>query len=188
MKILLFIVLIGWLAGPVAGQKPPAPPFDKLTHRVSYSAVVPLAGVSQPELLARAQAWAGAITAANQPPVISREADTELLIVTGSQLFDEHDKMPPTTVLLQYTAKIWLRAGRYRYELTDFIFVYPASGRYPVTRIPAEDYYNGRVMPIGESGAARHDMLHQRFAAATADLVASLQKGMSKQKVEIKAK
>jgi hypothetical protein len=181
MKALLTILLIGCLAGSSWGQgrgtTPAAVPIDGTTHRILYTAVVPVAGVSRADLLARAQAWAKGKATSDKPVVVTSEPDTEQIVVRGVHSFVEDVNRKPNP--LHYVATIALRDGRYKYELTDFVLEYPGYRKDPATMLPVEDYYNGRVTPTGESGAKAMDALRRNFAADAAKLVAGLKEAMS---------
>jgi hypothetical protein len=181
MKALLTILLIGCLAGSSRGQgrgtTPAAVPIDGTTHRILYTAVVPVAGVSRADLLARAQAWAKGKAASNNPIAVTSEPDTEQVVVAGVHSFVEDVNRKPTP--LHYSATIALRDGRYKYEVTNFVLEYPGYGKVPGTMLPVEDYYNGQVTPIGESGAKSIDALRRNFAADATKLIVDLKEAMS---------
>lgn len=183
MKTLFPVVLLCCEAGRVSGQAPALFPVDKATRRICYAAVVPAAGVSPADLHARALAWAGSVSPAT-PPVVVQEPDTEVITASGAQPFvytyasTKNGTRPPqhytTSLVLHYTAKLALRAGRYRYELTDFVFEYPTARPPSPTQVPAEDDLI-RTRAITEEGGQMLASERQGFAAAAAKLQAQLQ-------------
>jgi len=197
MKFLLPVSLLCCVAGTARGQAPAAFPMDKATRRIAYTAVVPVAGASQADLQARARAWANGIAAADQPPVVTNEPDTEVVTVAGSQPFAFTYEMMESTALqprhhtirevLRYTATLSLREGRYRYELTDFVIEYPTAKPPSPTSLPAEvDLIETRA--LNEDGSNSIAAQRKTFAAAVAKLQAQLQQRMSTPPVPPKAK
>lgn len=165
------------------GQAPTLWPLDPVTHRLHYQAVVPAVGVSQSELLTRACAWATGTAAPNTPPVISHEPDTEVLVMSGAEPFvytyslASTDKGLPRTRManlrLHYTVRLSLREGRYRYEATDFAFMWPHTA----TPEPAEAELL-EMKPLNEEGARIITAMRTRFQEVTAALLTQLQAAM----------
>lgn len=75
------------------------------------------------------------------------------------------------------TVKLALRQGRYRYEVTDFVFEYSKAKSAP-TRLPAEDDLI-RTRAINEDGDQMLTAERQCFAAAAAELQAQLKEKMN---------
>ena len=185
MKPLLSIVCLGCLASAARGQAPVAWPLDPTTHRIRYQAVVSVADVSQPDLLARACGWATGVASPGAPPVVTHEPDTEVLVVSGAQplaytyalagTFRGLPRTRTTRLVLHYTVRLWLREGRYRYEATDFAFAWPASP----TPEPAENDLL-EMKALNEDGASILTAERTRFQEATATLLAHLQAAMNK--------
>jgi hypothetical protein len=185
MKPLLFVVCLGCLASVARGQALVAWPLDPATHRIHYQAVVPVAGVSQLDLLARACGWATGASSPDTPPVVTHESDTEVLVMSGTQPFaytyslgsmaNGLPRTRTTHLVLHYTVRLYLREGRYRYEATDFAFASPVSP----TQEPAErDLIEMRA--ITEDGARSLTAERTRFQQATATLLTQLQDAMRK--------
>lgn len=189
MRVLFPVAVCCCVAGTAWGQAPASFPMDKATRRISYTAVVPAAGASQADLQARARAWASSIAPAEQqPPVETKEPETEVLTAYGAQPFaytyetTENGKHPPrhytTKLVLHYTAKLWLREGRYRYEVTDFAFEYPLAKPPSPTRLPAEvDLIKARA--ITEEGGEMLTAERKRFTEAATKLQAQLKEQMN---------
>jgi hypothetical protein len=185
MKTLLSVVCLGCLASAARGQAPVAWPLDPATHRIRYQAVVPVAGVSQPDLLARACGWATGAASPDTPPVVTHEPDTEVLVVSGTHPFaytyalaGTFNGLPRTHtnhLVLHYTVRLWLRAGRYQYEATDFAFAWPAA---PAPE-PAENELI-ETKALNEVGANSLTAVRKSFQEATATLLTQLQDAMSK--------
>lgn len=188
MNLPLFFCLIG-LVGPARGQAPAAWPLDPATHRIRYAAVVPVAGARQADLLARARGWATGFAALGQPAVLTHAPDTEVLIVSGTQPFAysyalagtaTRPALRHTTPLVPYcTATLSLREGRYRYEVTDFVFAYPTARPPSPARLPAEAELI-EAFAITEDSAQGQTAIRMAFREATATLLTHLQDAMSK--------
>ncbi len=160
-------------------------PVDRATGRIRYQAVVPVAGVSQADLVARACEWATAAASPDTPPVIWHQPDTEVLVLSGAQpfaytyamggTFNGRPRTQTIRSVLHYTLRLYLEEGRYRYEATDFAFVRPTSP----TKEPAEDPLI-RTKAITESGASSLAAERQQFQVVTAKLLTQLQDAMRK--------
>ena len=182
MKLLICFMCIASVA---RGQAPVAWPLDPAKHRICYQAVVPVVGASQADLLSRACGWAMGAASPHTPPVIMHEPDTEVLVVSGVQPFaytyywgSTATGLPHTRtnrLVLHYTVRLYLRAGRYRYEATDFAFVWPAAPRPE----PAENELI-ETRAINEEGARILTAERTRFQEAAATLLNQFQDAMSK--------
>lgn len=185
MKNLLSLVCLGCLASVARGQAPVAWPLDPATHRIHYQAVVPVAGVSQLDLLARACGWATGAASPDTPPVVTHEPDTEVLVMSGTHplaytyslggMANGLPRTRTTHLVLHYTVRLYLREGRYRYEATDFAFAWSDSP----TREPAEIELI-EMRAINEEGASSLTAMRTRFQEATATLLTQLQDAMKK--------
>lgn len=176
MNHLLRILLLCCLSGSAFGQLVAAVPLplDEATHRITYAAGLPVAGASQAELLARAQAWAGSHSAAGKPPLLTTSQSADVVVITGT----EEMIYPRLDVLvrqpLHYTATLSLSEGRYTYRITDFIL---ESGGAPTSAYaPAET----TLLQIPSTKAAATDLYYVRtaFEEATAQLLGTLQNGL----------
>jgi hypothetical protein len=185
-KLLLLVILFG-RPGSARGQKPAELPLDNATHRICYAAVVPVAGSSRAQLLARARAWATLAAPAGPLPVAVHEPATDVLLVTGARPFSytytpagkvtDPSGSDTRPLVLHYTARLALRQGRYRYELTNFVVEHLAVGLLSQKRLPAEAELFG-WQPLGNDGAGVSAAFRAGFLQATARLVAQLQDAM----------
>jgi hypothetical protein len=187
MRILLVCALVSCLVGTAWGQASPALPVDKATHRISYRALVPVTGVSQPTLVARAHAWAkghGAV----EKPVTSRPEQPQDMLVTASRaqpfvytfpLLERSATTPAHQTyrhILHYHVTLSLQEGRYAYELTDFVFEYPGAR---VKALSAEEAMIG-IIPLSEQGALINTTRRAKFDQLMLAVVATLQEQMNR--------
>ncbi|MFC7669587.1 hypothetical protein ACFQT0_21125 [Hymenobacter humi] len=174
------MVLLCGLAGPSRGQSLPTGLLPR-THRFAYTAVVPVEGVSQADLVLRARAWAQQVTPAGQFPVSTHGPDTEVVRTTGvCPLAYDWAGNKLLMSALRYTVTISVRKGRYQYEVKDFFFVNPGSDRSPVSETPAETYFNGNFIPYNETAARFNGTMRTCFKEVTTEVLAHLQEGMRK--------
>lgn len=173
---MVLLVAFGGLASPGRGQTLSTLSLAQAPHRFAYTAVVPVAGVSRADLALRARAWARQVTPASLVPVVTSDADTETIRTTGVCPFAV-DWAGNTLLMrsLRYNATISVREGRYKYEVTGFVFLEPSLGRNPVSETPVESYYNGNVKPYREP--AFRDLLNMRtcFREIADEVLARLQ-------------
>ena len=177
----LFVVLLCGLAGPSLGQTRPVGPLDPKTHRFIYTAVVPVAGASQADLVLRARAWAEQVTPAGHSPVIIPAPDSAGIITTGVCPFayDQSDLSGKTLLSkLRYTATISVQEGRYRYKVTDFFFLAPGVRQLPPEKIPAETFFNHRFKPNNEDGSRYQETMRTCFPEIAGEVLARLQAAM----------
>lgn len=172
----LLLVCLGGLSGPVWGQLPAGP--ISRTHRFAYQAVVPVAGVSQADLVLRARAWAQRVAPAGQFPILTSGPDTGVVRTTGVCPFAYDWGGKALLAELRYTATISVREGRYRYEVKEFVFVEPGAGRYPASTTPVESYYNGNFHPYNEIASRFQVTMRTCFTEIVNEELARLQEGM----------
>lgn len=181
MKFLLPFISLYCLAGTTPGQAPIPLPVDKVTHHISYRALVPVAGASQADLLARARGWA------QELPIVSSGKDKEVVLTTsGSQPFaytfppvEQKTKPYPQHTyqhILHYTVKLSLREGSYQYEVTDFVFEYPNAR---VRLLPAEAPLL-EAIPLSEQGAIINNTMRTKFKQTATQLLTGLKGAMNK--------
>jgi hypothetical protein len=173
---LLFVLATCWhcRAQKHPTASPATLPLDENTHRITYTAVVPVEGTSQQELLARAKVWATGVTTAASPPVVTSEPGTEVVTVSGSQPLTQKMGLSTVFVPLRFTATISLRAGRYQYRLNDFVIVYSEAlkqaAELPLIEVPA----------AGQGTKSYLRSVRTGFDEAVAAALAKLQETMSK--------
>ena len=172
----LLLAGLGGLATPVRGQRPAG--LISSTHRFAYQAVVPVVGVSQADLVLRARAHR--VTPAGQLPVLTSGPDTEVVRTTGACPFAYDWGGKALLSALRYTATISVRAGRYRYELKEFVFLEPGAGRYLVSTTPAETYYNGNFHLYNEIALRFEGTMRTCFTELVNEELARLQADMGK--------
>ena len=117
-----------------------------------------------------------------------RTMDTEVLVVSGAQpfaytyslagTFNGRARTRTNHLVLHYTARLWLQQGRYRYEVTDFVFGFPGSGRYPASEIPVESFYNGNFKPLRAEGFRYEMTMRTCFKELADEVLARLQASM----------
>ena len=177
----LFVLLLSGVANLGWGQvKPTAPPLDPVTHRFVYKAHIPVAGGNPADLGLRALAWARKAVPVDKLPVRTRGPAGEVVQAVGVRPYADEARGKPFIIALHYAATITVQAGGYAYEVTNFVFVYPSAGQAPPARIPAEDFFNGAVIPLTE--ASKQQLVTQRkcFQEAAREVVADLLAGMRK--------
>jgi hypothetical protein len=191
MKISLAFFLLYCWAAITWGQTQTTLPVDPTTHRIRYTALVPVAGRSQADLLASARVWAKGISLPDKPAVLTSTPDTDLLVAYGRQPFSyTYTYTPPnkatTTpqhytirLVLHYTVTLSLQPGRYKYEVTNFDFDYPTAKSTSPTRLPAEDDLL-HVRPINERGASSIAAERVSFQETMVKLLDQLQKQMNR--------
>ena len=171
----------GSLANPSLGQTLSNLSLAQVPHRFTYTAVVPVEGVSQADLVMRARAWAQQVTPASLVPISTSEPDTEVLQTTGVCPFAyEQANLSGKTFMatLRYNVTLSLRAGRYRYEVTGFVFGFPGSGRYPASEIPVESFFNGNVKPLRAEGFRYSTAMRTCYKELADEVLARLQASM----------
>ncbi|QJX46229.1 hypothetical protein HMJ29_04450 [Hymenobacter taeanensis] len=167
------------MASPACGQARSTGPLYARTHRFVYTAVVPVAGVIQADLVLRAGAWARRVTPAGQLPISTSGPDTEVVKTTGACPFAYEWGGQAVLGELRYAATISVREGRYRYEVKDFAFVEPGAGRSPASTTPAETYYNGNFKPYTEQASRFQATMRTCFTEIVQEELARLQESMS---------
>lgn len=117
MKYLLLLCL---LAGGLraAGQVSPLP-VDSTTGKITFQGVVQVPGVSQAELYSRAREWFALNFASGKAVLDMDDRADGKLIGTGYSTFYYAYILTPYTYQLWRTFKVYVRDGRFRYEITD---------------------------------------------------------------------
>jgi hypothetical protein len=190
MPIQLAFFLVHYWADTTWRQTRTTLPVDPTTHRIRYTALVPVAGRRQTDLLAAARTWFLEIGRPDKPAVLTSTLGTDVLVAYGTQPFAYTYRYAPTTeatttpqhytirLVLHYTATLLLQQGRYTYQVTDFEFEYPTATPPSPTRLPAEDDLL-HVRAINERGASMITAERASFQEAMGKLLAQLQKQMS---------
>ena len=71
-----------------------------------------------------------------------------------------------------------MRAGRYRYEVKEFVVVEPGAGRYPASTTPVESYYNGNFHPYNDIASRYQVTMRTCFTEIVNEELGRLRVGM----------
>lgn len=127
--------------------------------KINYTEVVQVDGADKDELYTRARAWfATSYRSANN--VLEMDDKSAGVLIGGA--FQDITIMSmgyPVTVKLWYNLKVYLKDGRYKYEITDLFYENYPNQYYPTaTKTPAEEVIitnlykkNGKPSPINHS-------------------------------------
>ena len=90
---------------------------------LSYSAVVQAEGVPQAELFVRAQAWFATTFKCGKCVMQTADKDAGQVIGRGAFEFESATLISSAVIhgWVTYTVKVFVKEGRYKYEITDFI-------------------------------------------------------------------
>ena len=163
-----------------------APPLDATTHRLTYEGVVPVPGVTEADLYARARAWVA--TAYNQQNAHLEHDDpaTGQLQLQGTrlvQIYQDYQGVPRASYagVVRHSLAIYAKDGRYKYVLTDF--AHDAQGT-PNLRSggPLEQKHANLYGYAGLGSAQQWAELKTDALRDARQLVASLQQAMTLQK------
>ncbi|HRG19192.1 MAG TPA: DUF4468 domain-containing protein [Flavobacterium lutivivi] len=121
-KLILFASIIFICAYSYSQKKVLNLPFDSVTNKISYSEVIFVDSLaSKQELFSRAREWF-AKAYKSSTNVIQME-DKESGKIVGKALmevFSSNLGIPVEGGYMNYTISIYLKDGRYKYEITDF--------------------------------------------------------------------
>ncbi|TGE21655.1 hypothetical protein E5K00_15380 [Hymenobacter aquaticus] len=120
----LFVALLFLIGGPVAAQQPyqfSPLPLDAHTHTVVYAATVPVEGVAQAQLYARAREWAAQLRGPAQGSALRATPETGR-VSTQVRLKNGQES---------YGCRVTITAqeGAYRYVLTNVTYTQPSYAR-----------------------------------------------------------
>jgi hypothetical protein len=169
MKPLVLLVLTLWMHA-ACGQQATPLPLDPKTHRITYAADVPLVGVGQAEMLARAADWTSQREHWGQP--LSSPPDTRQVLVNGCTPLTYRLAGKPITISLRFVGRLSPAIDHYYYELTDFVFEYPAA------TMPAERLFTNTVSTGSAKSAQYLQVLRTSFDQTLAALVTQLRATM----------
>lgn len=103
-------------------------PFDTSTHLIDFAKVVQEPGASKDELYARGKVWFAETFKSTKNAIQVDDKDAGILIGKSWQPAYLANAFGSTDALIVwYTVKIAFKDGRYRYNLTNFQFEYPAA-------------------------------------------------------------
>lgn len=121
MKYWVCLLLLG-LSWATRAQTGPffLPPLDSTSGRIAYQAVVPVPGAPQDELYRRAREWfASTFTGYKEVVSVEDPAGGELA-GTYHSVTDSYLLLTNYPYELWRTLHVYVKQGRYRYELTNF--------------------------------------------------------------------
>lgn len=148
------------------------------TGLIAYSEVVPVAGASKNELYARGKVWFAKWFTSAQNVIQADDKEAGLLIGKAwSQVYVENMSTMVDT-RLWYTVTLNFKDGRYKYEISDFMFQTEPSTTYPdQPKVPAE----AAVTTTQKSTTAAKWAQHHRQALIQAALnnTLAMRTGMS---------
>jgi len=103
-------------------------PVDATTKLINFTKVVQAPGVTKDELYARGKAWFASISKSAQDVIQTDDKSAGMLVGKGSQtVFIPTILGGAVATKLFFTAKLAVKDGRFKYELTNFMFAAPAS-------------------------------------------------------------
>lgn len=152
----LWLLLLGAIAPAQAQVKLPKLhgwvnplPKDSLTGKVSYQGVVQVPGATQATLYARAKKWFD--TAPGPTKITLETEDAAAGKITGktSELVMQNFLGANVQVPLWRTIVVQVKAGRFRYQITDFAF---DSGKGQGAVTPIENYLAPNALTFDEAG------------------------------------
>lgn len=120
-KLLLLPALLLGLSAQAQTDKPAVPvfPLDSLTHKVSYTDVVPVAGATKAELYSRAKLWAARTFPSTDATVqLADEASGRLLVRGWSRVMVASMGMS-VPMKMWFMVQVDAKDGRYRSIITD---------------------------------------------------------------------
>lgn len=107
-------------------------PIDATTKLINFAKVVQAPGVSKDELYARGKALLAGIFQSGKDVVQTDDKNAGILVGKGAQtVFVPNIFGGPVATRLLFTAKLAVKDGRYKYELTNFMFEAPSSQQNP---------------------------------------------------------
>jgi len=107
-------------------------PIDVATKLINFTKVVQAPGVTKDELYARGKAWFATISKSARDVIQTDDKNAGILVGKGSQtVFVPTMLGMSVATKLLFTAKLAVKDGRYKYELTDYMFEAPSSQQVP---------------------------------------------------------
>ena len=152
----LWLLLLGTVAPAQAQVKLPKLkgwvnplPKDSVTGKVSYQGVVQVPGATQATLYARAKKWFDTYSGSAPLTIETQDATTGKITGKTSELVMQNFLGANVQVPLWRTIIIQVKAGRFRYQITDFAFD-SGKGLTPVT--PIENYFAPNALTFDDAG------------------------------------
>jgi hypothetical protein len=143
MKQLLFFCSLFVSLCAYAQELPiPVIPVDSATQNVTYQGVVQVPGASSDELYSRSREWFATYFNSGKSVLDMDDRAVGKLIGSGYSTFNITLIMSPLPYELWRTIKVYVREGRFRYEITTFRVSTTASTASTVSsgKTPVESY------------------------------------------------
>lgn len=148
MKTFLFGFCL-CLSLPVAAQTPAPLPVDSLTHKITYTGVVLVAGASKAELYSRAREWFAATFGSSKAVLEMDDREAGKLIGKAYAQFDFSGVFGQSLPWAMWRViKVEVKDGRYRYTLDGFGL--GGSIEHPGESKPLEPWLAGAARPAGK--------------------------------------
>lgn len=124
MKYLLVIVSLLCCPLGLYAQSSAVLPIDAATRRITYSEVVPVAGVSQAELYTRAKIWMASAYSSAPEVVKADEKEAGVIIIRSSTEIPMVVYGSDAAQSAWYSLVLHFKDGRYKYLVTGYHLVY----------------------------------------------------------------
>lgn len=161
-------------------------PIDPRTQLITYEGVVPVPGVSQADLYARATAWVAKAYPSNNAVLEQQDAATGQLVVQGelpAVVYNLYAGVLRSSYagVVRHTLTIYVKDGRYKYVLSNLAHNAKSTPNLKSGGALEQD----RVSLFGYAGIGSHKTWTDLKVAATRDarhLLAGLEEAMTLQK------
>ena len=124
-------------------------PMDSLTRKVSFQGVVQVPGASQATLYARAKKWFATAPGPTKMTIQTQDEAAGKLTGKTSELVMQNFLGANVQVPLWRTVIVQVKAGRFRYQITNFAFD-SSTGQGAVT--PIENYLTPNALTFDDAG------------------------------------
>lgn len=185
--LLLLLVCLPFLG--VAQKGAPVLPIDKETGRIIYTEVVPVdSATTQQELFSRGREWfAKAYKNSNKVIQLEDKENGKLLGKALMQVYDKTLGISHESGYMNYTIALYMKNGRYKYEITNFHHTGQYSGQ---SRIPdfgvAEGMINTKKKVMGVSYQKTFNTCLSQMDSNMKDLISELKTHMAKSSANAK--
>ena len=154
--LLLWLLLLGALAPAHAQLKLPKLhgwvnplPQDSVTGKVSFQGVVQVPGATQATLYARAKKWFATYDGPTKMTLVTEDQASGKVTGKTSELVMQNFLGANVQVPLWRTIIVQVKAGRFRYQITDFSF---DSGKGQGAVTPIENYLTPNALTFDDAG------------------------------------
>jgi hypothetical protein len=180
MRIILLLTCLLWATVASAQSALKTLPTDSASGKIAYQAVVMVPGASKAELYSRAREWVATEFRSAKDVVQMDDKEAGKLVARGfvPKRIGSVSARPSAGNQFWRTIKIYVKDGRYRYEITDFAIESPYESG-PLEKrleVAANAPFSG-----GKTGSPKghYKYLLESVAETTEPEVASLQKAMA---------